>query len=67
MIVYEYASTVQLLLEYCGSYLPKYMKLTDENAVIEAKKNSQKLLASTFVKLLQYSIDLSTAKKRLSE
>lgn len=29
MIVYEYAGTVMLLLEYSGSLLPKYMKLND--------------------------------------
>ncbi len=43
------------------------MTLSDETAVVEEKKAQRKLLTSTFVKLLQYSIDLSIARKRLSE
>ncbi len=43
------------------------MTLSDETVVVEEKKARRKLLTSTFVKLLQYSIDLSIARKRLSE
>jgi hypothetical protein len=41
--------------------------MNDENAVIDDKRTNRKLLTSIFIKLIQYSIDLSVARKRLSE
>jgi hypothetical protein len=34
LLVYEYSDNILLLLEYCGTLLPKYMKLIDENSVV---------------------------------
>lgn len=66
-IIYEYGDAVLLLLQYYGTLLPKYAKMNDENTVIDDKRANRKLLTSIFIKLIQYSIDLSVARKRLSE